>query len=123
VTFTGSAVDPSSYYHAMDIFVLSSDTEQMPLSVLEAMASGLPVVSTDVGDVADMVTPSEGGFVVDRDEAALAAALSRLGAAAADRRRMGVANRARAVAVYSLTEMIERYRSAFLGLLKAPAAA
>ena len=41
----------------MDIFALSSDTEQMPLSILEAMASSLPVVSFAVGDVPDMVSP------------------------------------------------------------------
>ena len=123
VAFTGAAIDPSAFYHAMDVFALSSDTEQMPLSVLEAMASGLPVVSTDVGDVADMVEPPQGGLVVARDESALATALSRLGADAGERRKMGGANRARAVAVYSLTEMIERYRSAFRGLLKAPAVA
>ena len=117
VTFTGAAVDPSSHYHAMDVFTLSSDTEQMPLSVLEAMASGLPIVSTDVGDVSVMVEPPAGGLVVARDDAALAQGIRAVGSDAAARRRMGDANRARAVAVYSLTEMIGHYRSAFRELL------
>ena len=51
VAFAGHLPDPSAAYAHMDMFSLSSDTEQMPLSVLEAMAAGLPVAATAVGDV------------------------------------------------------------------------
>jgi glycosyltransferase involved in cell wall biosynthesis len=56
VRFAGVHRDPAPLYREMDVFALSSTTEQMPLSVLEAMATGLPVVSTRVGDVADMIS-------------------------------------------------------------------
>ena len=57
VHFTGHVAVPAPLYAGFDLFALSSDTEQMPLSVIEAMAAGLPVVGTDVGDVRLMLAP------------------------------------------------------------------
>ena len=82
--FVGAVTDPAPLYREMDIFALSSDTEQMPLSVLEAMAAGLPVAATDVGDVREMLAPANGKHVVPRDPAALARAIADSG-----RRRTG----------------------------------
>jgi glycosyltransferase involved in cell wall biosynthesis len=92
-TFAGALGDPSAAYRGFDIFALSSDTEQMPLSVLEAMASGLPVASTDVGDVRTMVAQENAAAIVPRDDAALADALAGLLADPARRRAIGAANR------------------------------
>jgi glycosyltransferase involved in cell wall biosynthesis len=64
ICFAGPSDHPEEWLRKIDIFALSSDTEQMPLSVLEAMASGLPVVSTQVGDVAQMVCAGNVDLVV-----------------------------------------------------------
>ena len=110
----GPVTDPAPLYHAFDIFALTSDTEQMPLSVLEAMASGLPVASTDVGDVRAMLPQGGGGISALGDDEALQGGLQTLYADATGRAKAGQANRARAEAEYSLTRMIDSYRRVFL---------
>jgi glycosyltransferase involved in cell wall biosynthesis len=96
VEFTGHHENVAAFYGQFDIFALSSDTEQMPLSVIEAMASGLPVVSTAVGDVRLMVAPENADFIVPLDEAALGGALAALSADREARLRLGQANLAHA---------------------------
>jgi len=94
VRFAGQSDRPEDWYPQMDIFALSSDTEQMPLSVLEAMAAGLPVVSTAVGDVAQMVSTENRDYVIPAQN--FTAALARLVDDGAARRSIGLANEKRA---------------------------
>lgn len=114
VRFAGHIEDPSSFYQQFDLFALSSDTEQMPLSVLEAMAAGLPVAATDVGDVRTMLAEENAPFVVPKDEAtALAGALQRLVENAPLRTRTGAANRAKAERDYDEQTMVAAYQALF----------
>ena len=95
------------------MFVLSSRSEGFPVSILEAMAAGLPVVATDVGGVAEAVENGETGFLVPAaDPGALARALERLVSNAVLRRRMGAAGRARALRLFD----VPRYRAAYVEL-------
>lgn len=92
---------PATYAEA-DVFCLPSWWEAMPLSILEAMASGLPVVATDVGDVSRAVVQGETGFVVGRHSPRqLADALEPLLQDRSVRERMGWAGRARVETMFS----------------------
>jgi glycosyltransferase involved in cell wall biosynthesis len=93
---------PAAYADA-DVFCLPSWWEAMPLSVLEAMSAGLPVVASDVGDVSRLVTPECGAVVPAKDPQKLADALRELLLDPALRRRCGEASRRRAVEAFSST--------------------
>ncbi len=107
VAVLGARDDVPVLLRAADIFVLSSRWEGMPLAVIEAMMSGLPVVATDVGGVSEAVVHGETGFLVPMgDPDALALALDRLLADPALRRRMGEAGRRRALEHFTEERML-----------------
>jgi glycosyltransferase involved in cell wall biosynthesis len=118
VHLPGFMSNPERYVGLFDVFALSSDTEQFPISLVEAMAASLPAASTAVGDIRDIVTPDNLPFVTPpRDEAALAAAIRALLVDPDLRRRIGTANRARVEREFSLTAMIARYKQIYDGAL------
>jgi L-malate glycosyltransferase len=106
----GFLSDPASYVGLFDIFALSSESEQFPISLVEAMAAGLPAVCTDVGDVPTMVADENQPFIVEPDdETGLAGALATLAADPLLRAAVGAANQAKARALYDERAMIARY--------------
>jgi glycosyltransferase involved in cell wall biosynthesis len=110
VELLGARADVPDLLARSDVFVLSSRSEGFPVSVLEAMAAGLPVVATDVGGVGEAVEDGETGFLIPAaDSEALAAALERLLVDGELRRRLGAAGRARALRLFD----VSRYRAAY----------
>src|SRR5580658_5092807 len=115
VTFTGHRDDTPALYAGFDLFALTSDTEQMPMSVIEAMASGLPIVSTDVGDVRAMVAPENAPYVGPRDDTAISGMLIGLLARPDARVRIGAANRAKAERDFDQSVMFAAWRGLWAG--------
>lgn len=117
VHLVGHQNDPRDYYRAMDIFCLSSDTEQMPVALVEAMASALPAVATDVGDVRAILPPDQGPFVIPLDEREsawpLAEALTELCKDERRRRALGAGNRSRVEQAFTFEGMVEAYREVY----------
>ncbi len=109
VRFVGQSNQPEKWLAQMDIFALSSDTEQMPLSVLEAMAAGLPIVATAVGDVAQMVCEEGRFYVVPPRDADFAQALTRLIDDRSGQRAIGQANEMKARKTFAEDIMAARY--------------
>jgi glycosyltransferase involved in cell wall biosynthesis len=114
-TFAGFLPDPSGCYGAFDLFAMSSTTEQMPIALLEAMATGLPALCTTVGDSAEILgNPGWPATVTPGDQAGYAAALRTFYENAALRAELGARNRARSIQEYSFERMIGRYRDLYL---------
>jgi L-malate glycosyltransferase len=110
----GFMAGPHRYVGHFDIFALSSDSEQFPISLVEAMAAGLPAVSTDVGDVANIVAEENKTFVASpNDEVAYQAAMQRLAADPRLRLAVGTANQLKANAQFDERAMIAAYKSLY----------
>jgi L-malate glycosyltransferase len=113
VVFTGQ-VAPESVLGTFDIFALSSDTEQMPNALLEAMAARRAIAAVDVGDVKSIVCEENREFIVARDDGpAFAAAITRLLRNPEKRDALGSNNRRRVVAEYSEDRMFSAYSEVF----------
>ena len=109
VQLLGIRRDVPALLDALDVAVLSSDYEGSPLSVMEYMAAGKPVVSTRVGGVPELVEDGVHGLLVEpRDPAALAAAIERLLRDPAEARRLGEQGRERQQRELSLDAMVRR---------------
>ncbi len=114
----GHRDDTAEMLRAMDIFVLPSLAEGISNTILEAMASGRPVIATDVGGNGELVEDGASGMLVPRnDPAAMASALSRYIDDAPLRKRHGSRGRVRAEAHFSLDGMIDGYERVYDSVL------
>jgi len=111
VHFAGYQPHPEEYLRLMDVFALTSRSEGMPVSVLEAWAARVPVVASRVGGLGEMIESGRNGLLFPfGDEAALVAALTHCLGERADTERMRTAARGEVEARYSLEAMARTYQ-------------
>jgi glycosyltransferase involved in cell wall biosynthesis len=118
--FLGYQEEVAPFYAAFDAMILPSINEGTPVSAIEALAAGRPVVATRVGGVPDVVREGEDGFLVEPgDVDALAERLARLAADPELRARLGAAGRARVVPRYSVERLVDDIDLLYRSLLAA----
>lgn len=115
VQFVGYRRDVRALMPAFDLYLNCSSFEGVSLTVLEAMAAGLPVIATPVGGNPEVVVDQETGLLVRGGAGPLADAMSRLLSDPARRREMGDAGRRRVQHHFSLNQMVDSYAAAYLG--------
>lgn len=117
VRFLGNREDVPRLLAGFDVFVLASRSEGLSNVIQEAMATGCPVVATNVGGADELVVDGETGtLVLSDDPGALADAVARMAVDEAWRTRAGVAGRRRAEQLFGLDGMIRDYERMYLGL-------
>jgi glycosyltransferase involved in cell wall biosynthesis len=109
VVLAGRRMDVPRIMPAFDVFALSSASEGLPLVILEAMAAGLPIASTAVGGIPDVIEDGVTGVLAPVDERAFAAALDGLVADPSRTREMGRKGRALALGRYGADKMVDAY--------------
>ena len=117
VIFTGFREDAAMFYKITDIFLLTSFSEGTAMTLLEAMASGLPCIATDVGGNPEIVMNGETGFIIpSRDEKILAEKIRELLGNDLMRKRMGKAGRKRFEENFTAAGMTSSYEAIYEGI-------
>lgn len=119
IIFTGIVKGPQEIYRVMDIFVLPSRSENCPNAILEAMATGLPIVATNVGDVGYMLGGENGGIIVNPGNAvAIANGIKQFLDDPNDAKARGCFSRKRAEELFDSKKVVSLYGKLYLDLLK-----
>jgi glycosyltransferase involved in cell wall biosynthesis len=115
VTFWGQQLDVAPFFSAADAFIMSSTSEGLPMSLLQAFSLGLPAIVTDVGGMAEVVRLAESGITVSvKDPAEMAAAIVRLAASDADRKRFSINGEAAFRSRFTLETMVDAYTDLYV---------
>ncbi len=119
ISLPGPTSAAADAYARFDIFALSSDTEQAPLSLMEAMAAGLPVIATRVGDIERMVSDENRAYLTPLgDDGAYADSLAQLLQNPSARAEIGAANRRKAKETFSMERMAAAHRMLYLSVME-----
>jgi glycosyltransferase involved in cell wall biosynthesis len=117
VTFWGERLDVAHFFSAADVYTMSSVSEGLPMSLLQAMSVGLPAIVTDVGGMAEVVRNAESGICTPvGDPASMATAIAELASAASQRAKFA----ARAISAYNANFTLEKMDSAYTNLYSRP---
>jgi L-malate glycosyltransferase len=118
VSLLGLRTDISRLLSAADIFLLTSISEGIPLTLLEAMLSRLPSICTSVGGIPEVIIDGETGFLAGASDAySVAARIAQLARSRETRRAFGEAGYRRAVTLFSAEQMLAEYRALYRELL------
>jgi glycosyltransferase involved in cell wall biosynthesis len=110
VTFWGQQLDVAPFFSAADAFIMSSKSEGLPMSLLQAFSLGLPAIVTDVGGMAEVVKLAKAGFTVPvTDPAAMAAAILRLARGDAEREQFSANAKEAFHSRFTLPIMVDAY--------------
>jgi glycosyltransferase involved in cell wall biosynthesis len=110
VTFWGQQLDVAPFFSAADIFVMSSKSEGLPMSLLQAFSLGLPAIVTDVGGMAEVVRLANAGYAVAPERPAeMAAAILRLAGGNVERELFSLNAEAAFHARFTLRAMVDAY--------------
>jgi glycosyltransferase involved in cell wall biosynthesis len=121
VHFPGLQEEVAPWLAALDLFLISSEFEGLPLAVLEAMAAGVPVVATAVGGIPEVVDPGRSGVLVPfGDPAALAAAVAGLLGDPERRRTLAAAGRRRVEEAFGVERMARELEALYREVLERP---
>ena len=110
VTFWGQQLDVAPFFSAADAFIMSSKSEGLPMSLLQAFSLGVPAIVTDVGGMAEVVRLAKAGYTVPvTDPAEMAAAILRLAGSDAEREQFSVNAEAAFNSHFTLQAMVDAY--------------
>jgi len=116
--YTAAREQVAGYYQSADLFVHAAKVDNFPLTIMEAMACGLPVVATEVGGIPEQVEEGRTGWLVPlRDVEALVSRVSQLIEQPAVRQTMGRAAAEKAVTTYALERMVSSYEDWYAEIL------
>jgi glycosyltransferase involved in cell wall biosynthesis len=114
ITFWGQQLDVAPFFSAADAFVMSSNSEGLPMSLLQAFSLGLPAIVTDVGGMAEVVRLAQAGLTVPAsDPAGMTAAILQLAASDVERQRFSTNARDAFQVRFTLQAMVDAYMNLY----------